>query len=184
MAKKKVTRDYRNTITSFSGTDIIATITPKGGSPVVIGELQTISYSIYRPIQNVFALGKIGPRGVIKGHRTIAGTLIWTVFDRHIIRTLLSNYELKANMANLSNYSCIRGDVGDFFMDEMPPFDINITFLNEYGNSSTLNIYGVTVVSEGQTMSIEDMITENTMQYIAMDMDLMNPNSDDPQEWK
>jgi hypothetical protein len=60
--------------------------------------------------------------------------------------------------------------------DEMPPFDINITFLNEYGNSATLNLYGVHILTEGQTMSIEDMITENTMQYLAMDIDLMDNN--------
>ncbi len=34
-------------------------------------------------------------------------------------------------------------------------------------------IYDVYIVTEGQTMSIEDMITENTMQFIAMDIELM-----------
>jgi hypothetical protein len=68
--------------------------------------------------------------------------------------------------------------------DEMPPFDINITFMNEYGNSATLNLYGVHILTEGQTMSIEDMITENTMQYIAMDIDLMNQNGlDKGSDW-
>jgi methionine aminopeptidase len=58
--------------------------------------------------------------------------------------------------------------------DEMPPFDINITFMNEHGNHATMNLYGVYILTEGQTMSIEDMITENTMQYLAMDIDLMD----------
>ena len=60
--------------------------------------------------------------------------------------------------------------------DELPAFDINITFMNEFSNSATLNIYGVHILTEGQTMSIEDMMTENTMQYIAMDIDLMDNN--------
>lgn len=45
--------------------------------------------------------------------------------------------------------------------------------MNEHGNGATLNIYGVSILTEGQTMSIEDIYTENTMQYIAMDIDLM-----------
>ena len=39
---------YRETYTSFSGADILATFTPVGGTPVVIGELQAITYSINR----------------------------------------------------------------------------------------------------------------------------------------
>lgn len=148
---------------------------------MVFGTLQTISYSIYRPTTPVYTLGRINPKGVVRGQRTIAGSLIFTVFDRHVLKTVMDSY-------NYTNSS--RGGGGTFGFsgtqikemkdnmktDEMPPFDINITFLNEYGNSATLNLYGVHVLTEGQTMSIEDMITENTMQYIAMDIDLMDNN--------
>ena len=48
--------------------------------------------------------------------------------------------------------------------------------MNEYGQSSLLIVHGVHLTSEGQVMSIEDMITENTMQYLASDITLMRPN--------
>lgn len=37
-------------------------------------------------------------------------------------------------------------------------------------------IYGVNLISEGQTMSVEDMITENTMEFIALDIETMKPD--------
>lgn len=165
---------YREINTSYSGADAVATITPYGGKPIVIGEIQTLSYSIYRPTTPVYALGRINPKGIVRGQRTIAGSLIFTVFDRHILKTVMESYK------GGGDYAFTDAEVSEMSRnmktDEMPPFDINVTFMNEYGNSSTLNLYGVHVLTEGQTMSIEDMITENTMQYLAMDIDLMDHN--------
>ncbi|UNY39921.1 tail tube protein [Bacillus phage vB_BauM_KLEB27-3] len=162
------------TYTSFSGADIVATITPIGGRPVVFGTIQTISYSIYRPMTPVRALGRINPKGVTRGPRTIAGSIIFTVFDRHVLQSVMDSY---SSSTNKKTYNFSASELlemkRNMRTDEMPPFDVNITFMNEYGNASSLNLYGLHIVSEGQTMSIEDMITENTMQYIAMDIDLM-----------
>jgi hypothetical protein len=168
---------YSKTYTSFSGADIVASITPQGGKPIVFGEIQTISYSIYRPVSAVTALGRIGPKGITRGPRTIAGSLIFTVFDRHVLKSVMDVYRKQENSFKTS-YGFTEADITDLRnyakTDELPPFDINIHFLNEYGNSATLTIYGVYILTEGQTMSIEDMITENTMQYMAMDIDLMD----------
>lgn len=167
----------QKTYTSFAGTDIVASIRTVGGKPIVFGEIQTISYSIYRPMTPVYALGSINPKGVTRGARTIAGSMIFTVFDRHVLKNVMDAYRNQEESFQLS-YGLSETDMLDLRQyaktDEMPPFDINISFLNEYGNSATLNIYGIHIASEGQTMSIEDMITENTMQYIAMDIDLMD----------
>lgn len=159
---------FHHTYTSFAGADIVATITPPNGSPIVVGEIQTISYSTFRPTMAVYGLGQVGAKGVVRGVRNIAGTLIFTVFDRH------SMNELK-NAFKAQETSC--HPLGDNMKaDEIPPFDVTITFLNEMGQSSQLSLYGVYLISEGQTMSIEDMITENTMEFIAMDIDVMKPN--------
>lgn len=179
--------NYKKVNTSFSGADIVASITPIGGKPIVFGEIQTISYSIFRQMTPVYSLGRINPKGVVRGPRTIAGTLIFTVFDRHVLKSVMDAYKVEAAKTKVDGieYSMFKNyygfdevaiqDLKDYGKtDELPPFDINISFLNEYGNSATLNIYGVHILTEGQTMSIEDMITENTMQYIAMDIDLMD----------
>ncbi|MDK2600706.1 virion structural protein [Bacillus stercoris] len=178
MGRNIITNAYGKINTSFSGADIVATITPIGGKPRVFGELQTVSYSIYRPTTPVYSLGRINPKGVVRGQRTIAGSLIFTVFDRHVLKSVIDSYNMGANKNTKElfnfNSSELREMKKNMKTDEMPPFDINITFLNEYGNGATLNLYGVHILTEGQTMSIEDMITENTMQYIAMDIDLMD----------
>lgn len=175
------TSEYGRINTSFSGADAVATITPYGGKPRVFGEIQTLSYSVYRPTTPVYSLGRINPKGVTRGQRTIAGSLIFTVFDRHVLRSLIDTLDYtKDNDATRAGdpYHFTEDEIkemkSNMKTDELPPFDINITFMNEYGRSSTLNIYGVHILTEGQTMSIEDMITENTMQYIAMDIDLMD----------
>ena len=175
-------REYQRqkTYTSFGGSDIVASITPLGGKPIIIGELQTVSYSIYRPTTPVYTLGTINPKGVVRGQRMIAGSLIFTVFDRHVLKNIVYAHKALDGSGGgiFANDEC--GDIGNVYYnakgDELPPFDITISFLNEYGNASSLTIYGVYLVSEGQTMSIEDMITENTMQYIALDIDLMDDN--------
>jgi hypothetical protein len=168
---------YTKTYTSFSGADIVASITPQGGKPIVFGEIQTVSYSIYRPMTTVHTLGRINPKGMVRGPRTIAGSLIFTVFDRHVLKSVMDTYRPKDSQFR-DTYGLSEGDILNMRKygktDELPPFDITLNFMNEYGNSATLTIYEVYVMSEGQTMSIEDMITENTMQYIAMDIDLMD----------
>jgi hypothetical protein len=175
MNKSRLAR--QKTYTSFSGADMVASIRTAGGKPIIFGEVQTISYSIYRPMMPVTTLGRINPTGVVRGPRTIAGTMIFTVFDRHVLRNVMDQYATQTDSFR-TTYGMDEAAIKDLRQyaktDEMPPFDVNISFLNEYGNSATLNIYAIHIMSEGQTMSIEDMITENTMQYIAMDIDLMD----------
>lgn len=173
--KKSPASRYHETFTSFAGSDIVAVITPRGGKPKILGEIQTVSYSVYRPTAPVYALGQVNAKGVVRGARTIAGSLIFTVFDRHVLYDMIK--EKKANMTTFHGIECPKVNNSTIKGDELPPFDICINFLNEYGQSAQLTIYGVHLISEGQTMSIEDMITENTMEFIAMDIDLMKPDS-------
>lgn len=163
---------------SYAGTDIIPTITPYGGSPVTFGEIQTISYSIFRPTNPVHSLGRINANGMVRGHRTIAGSIIFTVFDRHMVRQVLKSYEGRRNTMGLSATELSNLKNG-MLADEMMPFDISITFANEYGKNSYMTLYGVRLLSEGQTMSIEDMMTENTMQYTATGIDLMRRHDEE-----
>jgi hypothetical protein len=161
MAKIPKSDDPMKTYTSFSGADIIATFTSPTGKNIVIGELSTISYSIHREKFPVRALGNINARGFTSGYRTIAGTMVFTVFDRHA---------LLSAMGNINEYGMVY-----MMADEMPPFDITISFINEYGHAASMTIYGITIVDEGQVMSIQDIMTENTISYMASGIDTMSP---------
>lgn len=130
----------------------------------ILAELQTISISAYREKAPVRALGNVGVKGYTRGPRTIAGSMIFTVFDRNVLFELL----------DVSSF-----DADDQFRaaikDQLPPMDITIQFANEYGSLSRMSIYGVEFVSEGQTMSIEDIILEDVCQFVARDVDPMTP---------
>ena len=69
--------NYQQTFTSFSGADIIATFNER-----VIGELQAITFSITREKAPVYTMGSADPRSFSRGKRGIAGSLVFTVFDR------------------------------------------------------------------------------------------------------
>jgi hypothetical protein len=105
--------------------------------------------------------------------------MIFTVFDRNLVYDLRKEIDdamtVAANKKLSTLYAARIKDVHREYsvMDEMPPFDVTISFNNEYGNKAKLAIKGIVIVDEGQVMSIEDMITENTMSYMAQDIIVM-----------
>jgi hypothetical protein len=133
-------------------------------SVFVVGELQTLSYSIHTQDMPVRSFGRKGPKAFTSGPRTIAGSLVFSTFDRHVFRNI--SEEL------IKHYSFEDGAViaERILSDEMPPLNITVTFANEYGNSSLLAIYGVHIQDEGQVMSLDDIMTETTMSYFALDI--------------
>ena len=156
---------YGKTYKSFSGHDMVCTIDipmPNGESlSKVIGALQTVTYSIHDEKTPVRCLGDMNAKGYVFGPRTIAGTLIFSVFDRHWMHDIMKEYLAKKQV------------VAHFLADELPPFNMKISCANEYGNKARLAIYGITLVNEGQVMSINDVYTENTYQFFAMDVDYL-----------
>jgi hypothetical protein len=139
---------------SYAGVDISAEIILPGESPLNLGELQTISYSTHRENSPIRLLGHVNAAGFVKGPRTIAGSMIFTVFDTYTF------YRLRS----------FRDAIGTSIWplaDMLPPFDVVITFTNEYGRFSKMRIYGITIVDEGQTMSVDDLVTEQTYTYMA-----------------
>jgi hypothetical protein len=147
--------DSNVTYDTYSGTDIVATIlVPFEEEPLVLGELQTISYSIHRENTPVRTLGNVNPRGFVKGPRTIAGSLIFTQFNQYTFYRLKQYRQLMQQ----SLYG---------LADMLPPFDVILSFSNETGSFSRLKIYGVSIVDEGATMSVDDLMVEQTFTYMA-----------------
>lgn len=139
-----------------------------------LGSLQTISVSTSQNKVPVRCLGDINAKDYVDGPRTIAGSLVFAVFDQHWTT------ELREKLNDMGVYQNKHT-----IADELPPFDVTINFENEYGYGSYMAIKGIRLMNEGQTMSINDIYTENTYQYVAMDIDYMrsfyyiNGRSDD-----
>lgn len=158
--------EYGDTYRSFSGHDMVCTIDmpmPDGSNIVkVIGALQTVTYSIHDEKVPIRCIGDMNAKGYVFGPRTIAGTLIFSVFDKHWAHFIMKEYLANKRLA------------AHFLADELPPFNMTISCANEYGYNARLAIYGITLVNEGQVMSINDVYTENTYQFYALDVDYLS----------
>lgn len=149
------TNPHRNIVyNTYAGTDIVAQIVVED-EVITLGELQTLSYSIHRENVPVRVLGHVNPLSFVRGPRTIAGSLIFTVFNSYAF------YRLKS-MRTAIQHNGVYG-----VADMIPPFDMVLTFSNESGAASKLRIMGVQIIDEGQTMSIDDLVTEQTFSFMA-----------------
>jgi len=138
-------------------------------SVLTLGHLQTLSVQTHREKNAVRALGKSYVSGHTRGPRTIAGSMIFTVFDEHPLYKLIRAMD-DAKLSGETGY-----DVGasTLIPDQLPPIDLTIIFANEYGSISRMGIYGVEFLNDGQTMSIEDLFSEQVMNFMARDVDIM-----------
>ena len=162
---------YGKTYKSFSGHDMVCIVElplSRGGKSLVkvIGNMQTITYSIHDEKHPVRCVGDMNAKRYVFGPRTIAGTLIMTVFNKHWMHEIMEEFVANA------------GIQAHYLTDELPPFNITISAANEYGTKARLAIYGVTIVNEGQVMSINDVYTENTYEFFAQDIDYMTDLTD------
>ena len=129
----------------------------------VLAEIQTLSLSVYRGKTPVKSFGTTYPKAYARGGRMISGSCIFAVFNEHVLYRFLE--------AHASDFD---GEITTTaILDQLPPVDITVVFANEYGSLSRLAIYGVEFITEGQTMSIEDIMTENVVNYVARDYDPM-----------
>ena len=56
---------------------------------------------------------------------------------------------------------------GLMYPDMLPPFDITMTFANEYGQSAYQKIYDVDILNEGSGVSVDTVVMERQMTFIA-----------------
>jgi hypothetical protein len=182
---------YTNTYTTFSGADIVASF---GG--VAIGTLSGITWSVTREKAPIYTMGSANPRSFSRGKRGIAGSLIFIVFDRPSLYTMLQKHAADNDnsvkyftrssnvLPSTDSQSNVthRGIVPPneqtldirsafpYYADQIPPFDITVTFANEYGQAAVRSIYGVELLNEGSGASMDDIVIEETMTYVAREI--------------
>ena len=97
------TRKYN----SAGGVDINVVI---GGK--VVGELQSISYSVTREKGPIYTLGSPDPRSFARGKRGIAGTLIFATFDRTALLEYIEGVGQNKKNPHINKYD-IKFQYGD-----------------------------------------------------------------------
>jgi hypothetical protein len=134
-----------------------------------IGEIQTLSIGAYRDKAPVRTLGSVYPRSYTRGPRSISGSMIFTIFHEHVFTELMRRGNLKYYSTGTTDFDNYKYTT--MLIDQLPPLDISLIFANEYGAVSHMGLYGVEFFQEGMTFSIEDIYSENTVQYVARDFD-------------
>lgn len=138
----------------------------------------------------------------VERKRGIAGTLVFTVFDRDTLLDALADDVLEEesfhrvggelsfqaitvdewdaqmtqqavgsnNPASL-NSTAITNNIAPaerpVYDDEIPPFDITVSFANEYGQKASLVLYGVEILNEGSTFTIDNVTSEKACTFVA-----------------
>jgi hypothetical protein len=188
MSEPNFSSEYSKTYNSFSGVDIHAMF-----AGVVIGEIQGISFTVSREKAPIYTMGRADPRAFCRGKRGIAGTVIFTVFDRQILLEALgqSAYfwadteEVTASKKRRSDgtphpqpqagrYSSDK--LGSavaarpWYEDQIPPFSIVLVGINEYGHQMEMQIRGVEILNSGQGISVDDLMIDQQMTFICTDI--------------
>ena len=184
---------YETTYTSFTGADMVATI-----AGVNIGTLLSVSFSVQREKAGIYTCGSPDYRSVSRGKRGIAGSLIFQVFNRDALYQVVADESLgfkfwqRISNVNMSErrvgMPAPNNDLADwrqqahawkqfvpFYADQIPPFDITMSFLNEIGNMAVMDIRGCEILNEGMGISVEDMAIEQAMTFIARSIGKITP---------
>jgi len=154
--------------TTFSGTDC-ACIAQLNDKIVMLPNVSSISYSIFREKGPVRVLGRSGVKGYCGGTRTISGSIVFIVFNQAPLYDLLKEFVAPKNPQDRYTSPV---------PDQLPPIDLVIWGGNEYGHKSLMRLFGVEFVQEGQVQSVNDIYTENVTQYVARDIDELLPYDD------
>jgi hypothetical protein len=179
--------EFSKTYNSFSGVDIHAVF---GGSTVL--EIQGISFTISREKAPIYTMGRADPRAFSRGKRGIAGSLIFTVFDRQILLEALKEQsifwadteEVTATNQRRSDGFSITPQAGrgssdrlgsavparPWYEDQIPPFTIVLVAINEYGHQMEMQIRGVEILNVGQGISVDDLMIDQQMTWVATDI--------------
>lgn len=166
---------YQHTYQSWSGCDMVATIEMEipgvGVMSNVLGELQTLSYSTHQEKAPIRTLGNINAKEYVFGQRTVAGSLVFAVFNHHWAKEFLDKAKESPTYAG-----------NKILADELPAFNVTISMGNEYGQSARKAILGIQLVNEGMTLSTNDVFVENTFQFVARDIEYLQDTTEATQE--
>lgn len=179
------------TYTSMSGCDINAYINNN-----IVGNIQGVSFSITREKAPIYVMGATDPISFSRGKRGIAGSLIFTNFDREVLYDIKNSkgadlkYHAKSNDIAAGGRTRKLGtevqlgttQLDANYSDQLPPFNIVLSGANESGHAMWMSIMGVELLNEGAGLSIDDIVNETQMTFVARSIIPWQPqeNGDKP----
>lgn len=177
------TPGYDTRTTYSSTTEVQALISLPDGRTYKLGTIGQITYNKHRDKYPVTALGSRHMKGITKGHRSIQGSLVFKTLDRQVF------YKVMANPEEVTSLMMNRREIkqhGSFtdaqkYADQLPPFDVTMVMIDDYGNCSTQTVRGIVLHGQGMVLSIDSLEILQTYQFSARRIEklvsLTNPRS-------
>lgn len=175
----------------------------KAKKAIHLNSMATISLSIHEAKSPVRRLGERGISGVSRSLRTIAGSIVFLVLKDHPLRelALIDPANVYPGLIGYSRDLYSRGMGGmatasssDIkFINKVStlisPFNILLNYSTEVNystkdngtkESASLMIEGIDIISEGVVTSVNDMVSEVVVQFIAQNVVTLTHSSIDP----
>ena len=155
---------------SYSGADCDVFAT-KNSTVIHLKNIATVSVSMYEAKAPVRRLGHASPVGFTGNVRTIAGSLIFVVTTTHPLAEVMSKFS-RFNK-HIDDEAVLKGfnNTSNYFNSGMiKPFDLMLMYKNEVGDGAGLKINNLEFVSEGIVTSVNDIVSEVVLQFVATDI--------------
>lgn len=154
----KASRDYqlaKQTANRNSMVDSKGRVLDRSKPIVELGSLYSITYSSFREKNAVRTIGRVSAKAYTRGQRTIAGSMNFAVFQSHELMDFMKTGQYASEIV---------------ILDQLPKFNLMLIMINEYGGASVLHLFGVTISTESQQTSVEDLALMNNVTFYAEDI--------------
>lgn len=160
---------------SYSGADcdVFATRDGVNGGPIHLENISTVSISMYEAKAPVRRLGHAAPVGFTGNIRSIAGSLIFVVVREHPLREVMNKFErFNKHVDDEISQKGFAQSKDVFNAGMIKPFNLMLMYKNEVDKlGAGIRINNVEFISEGIVTSVNDMVTEVVLQFVATEID-------------
>lgn len=148
---------------------------------IYMPDMITVSHSVSRAKMPVTLLGETSISGLALGTKLVAGSIVklftrGDLLSQHIKTFTEARFEAlrssgwNAQLSDItSNVSYT--EVSDHMRDDIAPFNIHLISTSEYMGDGNIpkvdSIIGCTIINTGKVASIENLITEETLSFLA-----------------
>ena len=116
--------------------------------------------------------------GVLSGI-SASGSMVNIMFSKDELSEFIDKYNLSEQLKNTDIADFAKKQKTDqslkemhtFMKDDLTSFNIHCIFTSEYSSAARkITIYAANFINNGQVMSIDDIITESTISFVAKDL--------------
>lgn len=160
---------------SFSGTDVKA-VAETESSVFALKSLATISFQVNEQKSPVRRLGRQHVVGFTRSIKTIAGTMVFVILNDHPLKELMPNNNLTLRHKDVDPNTL------PYHATNILPFNLRLKYKTEHSyelSYAELFIEGIEIISQSIVTSVNDMVTELVVQFLAKDYKEFNFKSNE-----